>query len=223
LTVISRIGETTDVLTHRRTSLRFAYPLVLVAFVAGLTMLGALPSWAGKFNKVLSIGDLAPSWSDLPGVDDRPHSLADWKDAQAVVLVFICNHCPMTVAHEGRLVQLQKDYAEKGVQLVAVSVSRMETDRLDKMKERAVEKGFNFPYVYDESQKIGRDYGALATPQVFVLDANRKVAYMGAMDDGLDPAAVKKPYLREAIDAVLSGQTPSTSETRPVGCEIEYQ
>ena len=153
----------------------------------------------------------------------RMTRIPDWKDAKALVVVFICNHCPIATAHEQRLIQLQKDYAGKGVQVVAISVSRQESDRLDKMKQRAAERGFNFPYVSDESQQAGRDFGATATPQAFVFDANRKVAYMGAIDNQLDPAAVKKSYLRDAIDAVLAGQMPSVTETRPVGCEIDYQ
>lgn len=198
-------------------------PLFLVALTVLCSTLGAPQGWAGKFNKALSVGDPAPTWTDLPGVDGQTHSLSDWSQAKAVVLVFICNHCPMTTAHEGRLIQLQKDYADRGVQVVAVCVSRMEADRLEKMKQRATEQGFNFPYVFDESQATGRNFGALATPAAFVLDAQRKIAYMGAIDDSLNPAAVKHAYLRDALDAILAGQTPESPETRAVGCEIEYQ
>ena len=98
----------------------------------------AFPAWAGKFNRVLSVGDPAPPWRDLIGIDDKRHGLADCKK-KLVVLVFIANHCPVAAAYEERLKQLAADYLERDVELVAISVSQLESDRLDKMKERAKE------------------------------------------------------------------------------------
>lgn len=172
----------------------------------------------------LKIGDPAPSWSGIIGIDDKEHGLSDYGDAKAIVLVFTCNHCPVAVAYEDRLVALQKDYQAKGVQLVAVNVNTLAADRLDKMKERAKAKGFNFPYLYDESQKIGRDYGATCTPHVFVLDGDRerKIAYMGAIDDTQAAAKVKKHYLRDALDSILAGEKPAKATTRQFGCSIKY-
>jgi peroxiredoxin len=139
-----------------------------------------------------------------------------------VVLVFTCNHCPVAVDYEDRLVDLQKDYKSQGVQVVAVNVNTIPPDRLDKMKERAEAKGFNFPYLYDESQEIGRNYGATCTPHVFVLDKSRKIAYMGAIDDSRKPDNVKDPYLRNALDALLAGKEPPKTVTREFGCSIKY-
>lgn len=170
----------------------------------------------------LKIGDPAPSWSGIIGIDDREHGLSDYGDAKAIVLVFTCNHCPVAKAYEDRLVALQKDYQAKGVQLVAVNVNTIAADRLDKMKERAKDKGFNFPYLYDESQKIGRDYGATCTPHVFVLDKDRKIAYMGAIDDTQAAAKVKKHFLRDALDAILAGEKPAKAATKQFGCSIKY-
>lgn len=170
----------------------------------------------------LKIGDAAPKWSGIVGIDDKEHSLSDYDKAKAIVLVFTCNHCPVAVAYEDRLVALQKDYQDKGVQLVAVNVNTLAADRLDKMKERAKAKGFSFPYLYDESQKIGRDYGATCTPHVFVLDKDRKLAYMGAIDDTQAANKVKKHYLRDALDAILAGEKPAKATTKQFGCGIKY-
>src|SRR5688500_18724625 len=106
----------------------------LVATIAVLMMLVSAAS-AGKFNKVLSIGDAAPQFAELIGTDDKPHGLADFKEAKAVVVVFTCNHCPVAQAYEDRLMSMQKDYQAKGVQVVAISVSNIDIDKLDGMKE----------------------------------------------------------------------------------------
>lgn len=192
---------------------RFLGPVTLLAF-----SLNALSSAAD-----LKIGNAAPNWSDLPGVDGKPHSLFDYRNAELVVMVFTCNHCPVAQAYQDRLIALQKDYQNKGVQIIAVNVNNIPEDRLDKMKERAASKGFSFPYLYDASQKIGRDYGAKVTPHVFVLDKNRKIAYMGAVDDNLNLDEVKKHSLRDALDALLAGKTPPDTVTQQFGCSIKYE
>ena len=150
-----------------------------------------------------SVGDPAPNFEGLIGVDDKKLSLKDLADAKAVVVVFTCNHCPVAIAYEDRLIALQKDYADKGVQLVAINVNNMEQDKLPAMKERAEEKGFEFAYLYDPSQKVGRDFGASVTPHVFLLDGKHRLAYVGPVDDNMDESKVSKKFLRDAIDAVL--------------------
>jgi peroxiredoxin len=181
----------------------------------------AVAGCAQAQNK-LKIGDPAPTWSDLVGVDDAKHSLADYKDAKLLVLVFTCNHCPVAVAYQDRLIAIQKDYKDKGVQVVAVNVNNIAEDKLDKMKVRAKEKGFNFPYLYDPTQKIGRDYGATHTPHVFLLDKDRKLAYTGRIDDNQNPAKVKKQDLRAALDALLAGEKPPVTVTKQFGCTIKW-
>jgi peroxiredoxin len=195
----------------------------LIAIVAAAAMVVASPALAGKFNKVLSIGDAGPEFTDVIGTDDKPHSLADYKSAKAVVVVFTCNHCPVAQAYEDRLMAVQKDYQAKGVKLVAINVNNNDADKLDAMKERAGIKGFNFPYLYDASQKSAASYGATVTPHVFVLDSQRKVAYMGAVDDSMSAGDVKQHHLRDALDAVLAGKPPEVTETRQVGCGIQYE
>lgn len=172
-----------------------------------------------KFN----VGDPAPAFVGLVGTDDKKHSLEEFKEAKAVALVFTCNHCPVAKAYEDRLIALQKDYADKGVQVVAINVNNVEDDKLPAMKERAEEKGFEFPYLYDPTQKVGRDYGAKVTPHVFLLDARRNLAFVGPVDDSQDERKVKRKYLREAIDAVLAGKTPEAAEVKPFGCGIAYE
>jgi len=192
---------------------------LLIWFAMVTLLLAANAAQAAK----LKIGDKAPDWSRIIGVDDKRHSLSEYKRAKVIVTVFTCNHCPVAVAYEDRLVALQKDYKKKGVQVIAVNVNNIPADRLAKMKDRAKAKKFNFPYIYDKTQKIGRDYGAKVTPHVFVLDKNRKIAYMGAVDDNMSVKAVKVRFLREALDALLAGKAPPKTVTKQFGCSIKYE
>jgi peroxiredoxin len=196
--------------------------------IAALCLIGLLSlsafAPAGEFNKKLSVGDAAPVWKDLPGVDGKMHSLADLKDKQFVVLVFTCNSCPIAVDYEDRIIGFTKKYAGKDgkVAVVAVNVNVIEEDKLPKMIERSKEKGYNFPYLFDESQKIAKDYGATYTPEFFVLDKDRKIAYLGAMDDTSAAANVKARFLEEALDALLKGEKPAKGETLARGCLIRW-
>jgi len=171
----------------------------------------------------LKIGDAAPNFRNLIGVDDNRHSLSDYGRAKLVVVVFTCNHCPVAQAYEKRLIALQKKYDAKGVQFVAVNVNKLPDDQLAAMKTRAEQKGFNFPYLFDATQKIGHQYGALVTPHVFLLDRQRKIAYIGAVDDSMQPGDVKNSYLRDAIEAQLAGKKPPQQTTTAFGCGIQYE
>jgi peroxiredoxin len=187
--------------------------------LASVAVLFAVPSIAGE----LKVGAAAPDFKNLVGVDGQKHSLADYKDAKLVVVAFICNHCPVAQAYEDRLIALQKQYEPKGVQFVAVNVNNIPADRLDEMKKRAKDKGFNFPYLYDSTQKIGHDFGAAVTPHVFVLDKDRKVAYVGAVDDNMQADKAKKHYLDDALEALLAGKEPPKAQTKAFGCGIKYE
>lgn len=197
---------------------------LLVALATTTALFIATPSFAGRYNQMLDVGDQAPAFAGIMGIDDQPHSLADYQDAKAIVVVFTCNHCPVAVANEDRLIELQKDYAPRGVQVIAINVNNLPEDKLPAMKERAASKGFNFPYIHDPTQKTARDYGATVTPHVFLLDQNRRIAYMGAIDDSpVNPEDVQATYLRDAIEAVLAGRHPELKETRQKGCSIKYE
>jgi peroxiredoxin len=195
-----------------------ALAIATAVIIAGLP--AAIAATAGSGVK---IGADAPMWSELEGVDGKAHSLADVKDAKAVLVVFTCNHCPVAKAYEDRLIELSKDYHGQGVEIVAINVNNGDADKLPAMKERAKEKGFEFAYLYDPSQKIGREYGATVTPHVFLLDGARKVAYMGAIDDNKTADKATKHYVRVALDAILAGGKVATAETKPAGCGIQYE
>jgi len=177
---------------------------------------------AGEFNKKLSLGDPAPAWKDLPGTDGKKHALADLAGKDLVVLVFTCNSCACSEEYEDRIIAFTEKYKDK-VAVVAVNVNTIPDDRLEAMKKKAVQKKFPFPYMYDESQQIARDYGATYTPEFFVLDKARKVAYMGAMDDHTKAEDVTARYLEDAVTAVLKGRSTAKGETIPRGCLIRYK
>ncbi len=174
----------------------------------------------------LKIGDKAIPFN-LPGVDGKSHSLANYAEKKVAVVIFTCNHCPYARAWEDRLVQVQADYGERGVQLVAINAndaSKYPEDSFPKMQDRARDKHFNFPYLRDESQEVARAYGAERTPEVFVFEKGGALRYHGVIDDNYDdPAAVKTKYLRDALDALLSEKAPPTSETSSVGCSIKWK
>ena len=151
---------------------------VLPVLLAGACLSGLAE--AGEYNQVLDIGDPAPAWEGLIGVDDKLHSMADWSSQKVLVVVFTCNSCPYAVDAEDRLIELCKKYADRGVAMVAINVNKVDEDLLPAMKEKAAEKKFPFAYLFDETQQIARDYGAMVTPECYVLDAKRKVLYMGS-------------------------------------------
>ncbi len=194
-------------------------PAVLVA------LLFTPAAWAGKYNDVLSIGDPAPAWKDLEGVDGKRHSLADLADKEIVVVVFISNSCDVATDYEDRILAFSKKYAGPSgkVALVAINVNKRPDDLLPRMRERAEAKGFDFPYLIDETQKIGREFGANFTPEFFVLDKGRKIAFMGGMDDSSVPGLVKHHYLEPAVEAVLQGKAPETAEAPAIGCRVRYE
>ena len=179
---------------------------------------------AGEFNQTLSIGDAAPIWENLPGTDGKTHSFSEFKDKDAVVLVFTCLSCPTAVDYEERFNNLAKKYGgpEGKVGFVAVCVNRIAADRLDKLTERAKSQQFAFTVMYDESQKIANDYGAIYTPEFYVLNKDRKIAYMGALDDATVATEVRKTFLEDAIIATLKVGRPLVQETIARGCRVRY-
>jgi peroxiredoxin len=194
---------------------RFACAALLVSLVL------VSPASPGEYNTKLNVGDAAPSWSDLPGVDGKKHALADLKDKDVVVVVFTCNSCPIAEEYEDRIIAFTKKHQDM-VAVVAINVNTIEEDRLPAMKTHAKERNFNFPYLYDESQKTARDYGANYTPEFFVLNKERKVVYMGAMDDKTDAKLAKVSYLEPAVEAALKGEKPAKGETLARGCKIRF-
>lgn len=193
-------------------------------FVAAAALLFNVAAIAGTYNKLLSIGDAAPAWSDLVGSDGQKHSLADFAEKEVLVLCFTCNTCPYAVDYEDRLIALAKKFAadDNKCGLIAINANKVKDDLLPAMQERAKAKGFNFPYLHDETQQVAKSYGATFTPEFVVLNKDRKVIYLGAMDDSPDGKKITKRYIEDAITASLAGRTPEIAETPAVGCAVRY-
>jgi peroxiredoxin len=198
----------------------------LVAFVV-------IDSATAKEVKPLPINAPAPEL-DLPGVDGKTYRLADFADAQVLVVVFICNHCPTAQAYEQRIVQLQADYRDKGVSLVAISPNDPLAVRLDElgytdigdsfeeMKLQAKRRGFAFPYLYDgETQRVSTEFGVLATPHVFIFNRERKLRYNGRIDDS-EVSPPKSHDARNAIEDLLAGRPVAVPRTRVFGCSTKW-
>ncbi len=173
------------------------------------------------------IGDVAEDFS-LKNIDGNWVSLSDYKDAKGFIVTFTCNTCPFAVMYEDRIEALNKKYAPKGYPVIAIMPNNTEVkpeDALPEMKKRAVEKGFTFPYLIDEGQKVYPKFGATKTPHIYVLEKTKKgniVRYIGAIDDNhKDASAVKAKYVENAVDALLNSEEVQLKETKAIGCSIK--
>lgn len=177
-------------------------------------------------SKGMPLGTPAPAFS-LPGVDGKTWSLDSFSEAELLVVVFTCNHCPYAIASEDRLLEIQADYRDEGVRLVAISANdaaKYPDDSFDEMKKRAAEKRFTFPYLYDESQAVARAYDAACTPDIFVFDRERKLVYNGRIDDNWQkPAEVTRRDLRAVLDAALEGKSVGFEHVPSMGCSIKWK
>lgn len=174
----------------------------------------------------LQIGASCPNFS-LPGVDGKTWSRDDFKNAPFLVVAFTCNHCPYVIGSEERMITYQADYKDREVQLVCINSNETENhpgDSFEHMVTRARERGFNFPYLRDETQEIARAFGALKTPHFFLFDKARKLCYTGRMDDSPREArGATTKELRDATEAVIRGQTPRVQLTNPIGCNVKWK
>lgn len=185
--------------------------------------------------KPLEIGTKAPDFK-LPGVDGKTYSLASFKNAKILMIVFTCNHCPTAQAYEDRIIKLTKDYKAKGVAVVAISPNDPKSVRLDElgysdmgdsfaeMKLRAKQKKYNFPYLYDGATEItSKAYGPVATPHVFIFDKERKLRYQGRFDDVEKPTATPKNFdTKNAIEALLANKEVPVATTKVFGCSVKW-
>jgi len=185
----------------------------------------------------LNIGDPAPDFA-LPGIDGKTHRLSDYKDGKVLMIGFMSNHCPTSHAAESRLKKLLADMKGKGLTFVAINPNNPDglsidelgyskyNDGFEDMKKYATEQGFDFPYLYDgDTQSTAKAYGCLATPHVFIFDAERKLRYKGRFDDSqyTDPATVKSPDARNAVEALLAGRPVPVPITKPHGCSTKWR
>jgi peroxiredoxin len=163
----------------------------------------------------------------LPNVDGKTVSAGQYADKPVLGVVFWCNHCPYVKAWEDRVISLQREYAGRGVQFVLISsndVVAYPDDSPEAMKTHARDKNYPFPYLFDESQQVARQFGATRTPEIFLFDRSRALRYHGAPDDNYeDPNAVTARFLRDALDALLAGRDPATATTPPKGCTIKWK
>lgn len=180
-----------------------------------------------EFDKFkLNIGTQAPYFS-LPGTDGIHHQLEDFSGSRLLLVVFSCNHCPYAQAWEGRLISIARDYSNKGLATAMINSNETENypdDRFEKMVERARYKEYPFPYLRDDSQDVARAYGALVTPHLFLFDSSRRLIFQGLVDDNhKEPQNVKRHYLKDAIEAALSGRDPNPATTSVVGCSVKWK
>jgi peroxiredoxin len=163
----------------------------------------------------------------LPATDGTTVSADQFADRPVLGVVFWCNHCPYVKAWEDRMIAIQRAYAGRGVQFVLINSNdpvRYPEDSFEAMKARAAEKAYPFPYAFDASQEVARQYGATRTPEIFLFDQSRILRYHGAIDDNYEnPNAVTAHYLRDAIEAVLAGRDPEVSDVPPKGCTIKWK
>jgi len=173
------------------------------------------------------IGDIATDFN-LENIDGKFVSLSDFIDAEGFIIVFTCNTCPYAVLYEDRIEALNKKYASQGYPLIAIMPNNVQTkpgDSMKSMKQRAIDKGFTFPYLMDAGQKIYPQYGATKTPHVYILESTTRgpvVRYIGGIDDNYkDATLVKTNYVEDAIEALKKGNLIKQTTTRAIGCSIK--
>ncbi len=203
---------------------RLIFPLLL-----------ASSAWSQTSHTTLAAGSPAPDFS-LPGVDGKTHRLADYADSPVLVVVFTCNHCPIAQMYEQRIQQLETEYHDRGVAVVAIQpndpkairIDELDSsdvsDGLEEMKIRFEYKNLHYPYLYDgETQSVTRSYGPQATPHVFVFDKDRKLRYEGRMDNSYRTEMVTTRDARNAIDALLANRDVTVTHTGVFGCSTKWQ
>jgi thiol-disulfide isomerase/thioredoxin len=208
-----------------------AFSVILLSLFSGLTLYSQA---VHPEPKTLPTGSIAPDFS-LLGVDGKTYSLRDFSKAPVLVIIFSCNHCPTAQAYEDRIMSIAKDYKPKGVAVVMISSNSVKSlsysemgytdlgDSFEDMKQRAADKGFSFPYLYDgDDQKTALAYGPVATPHCFVFDKNRTLRYNGRVDGSEKPGTGKGEDLRNAIDAVLAGKPVGNPVTKVFGCSMKW-
>ncbi len=166
----------------------------------------------------------------LKNIDDSFVSLKDFDSAKGFIVIFTCNHCPYAVAYEDRIIALDKKFNKTGYPVIAINPNdpaAYPSDSFEMMKERASEKGFTFPYLFDETQEIAKTYGATKTPHVFLLQKEKSklvVKYIGAIDDNYqDSEAVKEKFVENAISSIFDNKDVAVNSTKAIGCSIKWK
>ncbi|MCW3160632.1 thioredoxin family protein [Chryseobacterium oryctis] len=214
-----------------------SFKILMTAFVVALTALSFTTFNRDKVNqydkisssKGYEVGDEATDFK-LKNVDGKMVSLSDFKSAKGFIVIFTCNHCPYAKKYEDRIIELDKKYKYQGYPVIAINPNDPNVqpeDSYDKMIERAKQKGFTFPYLLDEGQKIYPQYGATKTPHVFLLqkeNGKNIVKYIGAIDNNYEnPNDVSEYYVQDAVNALIKGETVKTTKTVAIGCTIKVK
>jgi thiol-disulfide isomerase/thioredoxin len=185
-------------------------------------------------HPTLKIGSPAPDFS-LKGIDDRIHTLAEYKDSPFLAIAFISNHCPASQLYEDRIKAIARDYAARGVKLIAIAPNgpqavaprelnySMVDDSFESMKAQAEYREFNFPYLFDgDTQQIAHQYGPKVTPHIFIFDQERKLRYEGRIDDNMRGNNIKSSDARNALDALVAGRPVPVEHTAVFGCSTKW-
>lgn len=198
-----------------------------VLFALCVCLITAVQGLRAQEGEGYQVGDVAIDFK-LKSTDGSLVSLSDYKEARGFLVIFTCNSCPYAVAYEDRIIALDKKYKEQGVPVIAINPNNplvQPKDSYAEMQTRAARKGFTFPYLLDEGQKIFPEYGAKRTPHCFLLektDVGNVVRYIGAIDDNYqDASAVETTYVADAIDAMLAGEPVELNYTKAIGCSIK--
>ncbi len=198
---------------------------VRTAFLSVLWLLLLLTDLRGADENRLQIGDPAPAWSNLRATDGKTWSAADFADSAVLVVCFTSNSCLYSQDYEDRMADFCRKYqnAPGGVTLLAINSSQKPSDSFEKMQERANEKKFPYLYLDDQDQSVARNWGAIFTPEFFVLNKQRNVIYIGAMDDQTMEDKVTKRHVEDAVDAALQGRLPEVTAVPARGCRIPFR
>lgn len=198
-----------------------------IKVLAAVVLVGIMSAFTVKDSGGYKLGDTVEDFS-LKNVNGKKVAMSDYKDAKGFIVIFTCNHCPYAVAYEDRIIALDKKFSKLGYPVIAINPNnpdKQKEDSYDLMKVRAKEKGFTFPYLFDDGQKIFPKFGATKTPHVYVLQKTEKgnvVQYIGAIDDNYeDEKAVKQTYVQDAVDALLKGKEVPVRQTKAIGCSIK--
>lgn len=197
-------------------------PLLAIAATVGIAVTSMLAADTLPIGGSIPMADVK-----MKGVDGKEVALADVKKPAGTLVVFTCNHCPYAKMWESRIVELGNTYAAKGIGVIAVNANDPKVapdDSFEGMQQRAKERGIKYPYVVDATSNLARAFGATKTPEAFLFDKDGKLAYHGTIDDnGQEPEKVEKPYLKNALDAVLAGGQVPVKETKSIGCGIKFR
>ena len=201
----------------------------------GAVLLFSLTGWAQQGHPILAVGSPAPNF-ELPGIDGAIHRLSDYSASPVLVVIFTCNHCPIAQMYERRIAQLNADYGDRGVRVVAIEpndpkairIDELDSsdisDSLEEMKVRAEYKQLTYPYLYDgETQSVTTAYGPQATPQAFVFDSDRRLRYEGRVDNSYRAELVTTHEVRDAIEAVLAHREVAVKHTGVFGCSTKWK